>query len=83
MSLLTLMAGMPKHKNKLTNHISFIQAYSYGCDAEAKNLFNSSLHSPKNKFAFSYGWDAEAQKKLPLTIYHLYKLTLKNKLANS
>ena len=25
MSLLTLMAGMPKHKNKLTNHMSFIK----------------------------------------------------------
>jgi hypothetical protein len=56
------MAAMPKHKNKLTNLISFIQAYSYGCDAEAKYLFNSLLHSPKNKLAFSYGRDAEAQK---------------------
>ena len=56
------MAGVPKHKNNLTNHTSFILAYSYDRDAKANNLFNSSLHSPKNKFAFSYGRDAEAQK---------------------
>ena len=37
-SLLTLMAGVPKHKNNLTNHISFKLAYSYSHDAEAKNL---------------------------------------------